>query len=134
MSIDSEPTPILALGGPAGFYKFERGLKQREIFLVAGSVRAIDLYPFPCACDATGRKGHNVISRELQFRRPGSRQAQSDTIATDASEHLVADKIGVKPVYFSRTGTRELEQQGVDLRLAAGFGGVGLQRYPPWLG
>ena len=99
MSIDSELTPI-ALGS-ARFYKLERGLKQRKIFLVAGRVCAIDLYPFPCACHATGRKGHNVISRELQLRRPGSGKAQSDTIATDACEHLVADEIGVKAVYFS---------------------------------
>ena len=100
MSIDSQLI-LIALGGSAGFYKFERGLKQREIFLVAGRVCAIDLYPFPCACHATGRKGHNVISRELQFCRPGGRQAQSDTVATDAGEHLVADEISVKTVYFS---------------------------------
>ena len=98
------------------------------MFLVFGHVGAIDLYPFPRACHATGLKRDDVISGELQFRRRGSRQAQPYALAIDAGEHLVADEISVKAVYFSCTGARELEKQSVDLRLAAGLGGIGIQR------
>ncbi len=118
---------------PAGFNKLERGLKQWEMLFVSGHVGAIDLDPFPGACHATGRERHDVISGELQFGRGGSRQAQADALATDAGEHLVADEIGIQAVYFSRTGAREFEKQGVDLRLAGGLG-IGSQRVSAGVG
>ena len=97
------------------------------MFLVIGNVSAIELYPFPGTCHAAWRKRGDVVSRELQFGRGGSRQAQPDPLAADAGEHLVADEIGVEAVYFSSAGAREFEEQSVDLRLAGGFGGVGIQ-------
>ena len=76
----------------------------------------------------TRLKRDDVISRELQFPRGGGRQAQPDALPADTGEHLVADEIGVQAVYFSGAGAREFEEQGVDLGLAGGFGGVGSQR------
>jgi hypothetical protein len=116
------------LAGPPGFHELERGLKQGKMLLVVGHVCAIDLYPFPCACHATGRKRDDVISGELQFGRRGHRQTQADALPVDAGEHLVAHEIGVEAVYFSCTGTGEFEEQSVDLRLAEGLGGIGIQR------
>ena len=104
------------------------------MLLVIGHVSAIDLYPFPGTCHATRRKRHDVISRELQFGRAGSGQAQSNALATDAREHLVADEVGVQAVYFSRTGAREFEKQSVDLCLAEGLDGIGSQRESGWVG
>jgi hypothetical protein len=42
--------------------------------------------------------------------------------AVDAGEHLVADEVGVEAVDFSGAHARQLEQQRVDLCLAAGVG------------
>ena len=103
------------------------------MLLVFGHVSAIDLYPFPRACHASGLKWDDVIPRELQFGRGGGRQAQADALATDAGEHLVADEIGVEAVYFSRTRAREFEEQSVDLRLAGGFG-ISIQRVSGGIG
>ncbi len=83
---------------------------------------------FPGTCHPTGRKRHDVISRELQFGCSPGRQPQPDALAADAAEHLVVHEIGVQAVYSSRTGAREFEKQSVDLRLAGGLGGVGVQR------
>ena len=63
------------------------------MLLVIGNVGAIDLYPFPRACHATGLKRDDVISGELQFGRGGRRQAQSDTLGVITDNMATKDDI-----------------------------------------
>ena len=93
------------------------------MLLVFGRLGAIDLYPFPGTCHTAGLKRDDVVPRELQFGRGGNGQAQSDAVAADAGEHLVADEVGVKAVDFSCADARELEKQSVDLRLRSDLAG-----------
>ena len=63
----------------------------------------------------------------MQFGRGGSRQAQSDAVAADAGEHLIADEAGVKAVDLPCADTRKFEKQSVKLRLAARISGINTQ-------
>jgi hypothetical protein len=115
------------LGGPAGPHELEGGLKQLEILLVLGRIGAVDLYPFPRTHQAGGLELDDVRPRELQLSRGRDGQAQSDAAAADAGEHSVADEVGVEAVDSSCGDARELEKEGVNLRLVAGRGGIGTQ-------
>jgi len=84
------------------FDELYRFLKKWEILLVVGRIGAVDLYPFPSACDTTGLKWNDVVPRKLQFRRSGDRQPQSNPVAANASEHLVSDEVSVEAVDRSR--------------------------------
>jgi len=53
-------------------------------------------------------------------------QAQADAVAADAGEHAVVDEVRVEAVDFLGDDAGELEQHGVDLRLAAQFGCIRL--------
>ena len=119
---------IRRLTCPAPFYELERSLKQWEILFVFGHVGAIDLYPFPRTCQTAGLKRDNIVPRELQLRRRGNRQTQSNAVAANAGEHLVADEVGVKAVDFSCAGAWEREKESVDLRFAIEIRFVGSQR------
>src|SRR5882762_3535601 len=54
----------------------------------------------------------------MHFPRDSDRQPEADTVAADAGEHPVADEVGVQPLDLSRAHSGQLEENGVDLRLA----------------
>ncbi len=116
-----------ALARPPGPDELDRFLEQRKVLLVVGRVGAVDLYPFPRALQTAGSKGNDVVPRELELGRDGNGQAQPDPFSADAGEHLAGNEIGVEAVDGLRHDAGQLEKQGVELRLAAGRGGVGRQ-------
>jgi hypothetical protein len=115
------------LTATGGFDKRECSLKQRQILDVICRIRTIDLYPLPRTGHAAGLKRNHVIPGEVQFGCRGRGQTQADAVATDAGKHFVADEVGVEAVYFSGTGAWEFKEQGVELCLAAGGRGIGIQ-------
>ena len=94
---------------PSRFHELDRGPEQRKMLFVFGHVGAVELYPFPRAGHAAGRERDDVVPRELQLGRRGYGQAQSDTVAADAGEHLVADEIGIQAVDLSCDDAREAQ-------------------------
>ena len=115
------------LARTGAFDELHRCLKKWEILLVVGRIGAIDLYPFPGACDTSGLKWNDVVSRKLQFRGSRDRQPQSNPVAANASEHLVSDEVGVEAIDRSRTNTGQRKKQSVKPCLAAGLGCVDRQ-------
>src|SRR5207237_2630211 len=99
-------------------YEFKRLAKQLQILLVVGGIRAIDLDPLPGGAEARRLERHDVVARELQLPRHRCRQTEPDTITADAGEHPVTDEVRVQGLDLSRGTAGQLEEHGVDLRLA----------------
>ncbi len=118
---------IIALARPASTYELDRRLEQRKILLVVGRIDPVDLYPFPRACHPAGLKRDDVVSRELELRRGGNGQSQSNPFAANAGKHPIGDEIGVEAADRFRGDARQFEKQSVELRLAAELGCVGGQ-------
>jgi hypothetical protein len=110
-------------------HEFVRGAKQREILFVVGRVGAIDLYPLPRTGQSARPERGDIAVGEFQFGRGRHGQAQPDAVTADASEHPVADEVGVEAVNFSCADAGELKQQSVDLRFSGGLDGVGVDDY-----
>ena len=100
--VEASAPPNRGLARTGAFDELHRLLKKWEILLVVGRIGAVDLYPFPSACDTTGLKWNDVVPRKLQFRRSGDRQPQSNAVAANASEHFVGGEVGVEAVDRSR--------------------------------
>src|SRR5438093_13383441 len=72
---------------PAAFHEFQRRLEHLEVLLVIGSVRAVDLDPFPGGAKTARLKRDHVVPGELQLGRGRRGQAKSDVVAADAGVH-----------------------------------------------
>ena len=122
---------LRSLARPARPDEFERLPEERKILLVVGRIGTVDLYPFPRAGHAGGPKGNDVAPRELELRRCCDGKANSDSVAADAGKHLAGNEIGVEAVDRLRFDAGQLEEQSVDLSLAAGRGRIGSQAFGP---
>src|SRR5258706_5839068 len=104
------------------FHERDRRLEELRVLLVPGRVLAIDLDPLARARRAAGLERNHVLPRELQLRRVRDEQAQPDAVAADAREHAVVHEVGVEVVELLPHDAGELQEDRVDLRLAARFG------------
>ena len=90
----------LAGGSPlpdsSGFQNSSEVRNSWRSLLVFGRPGTVDLNPFPGLGIPGGGTGRHRFSNWIRWR--WRRQAQSDAVAVNAGEHLVADEIGVSPL------------------------------------
>ena len=113
----------LGLAAARGADEFQRSAEDVEVLLVVGGIGAVDLDPLAGARQSFRLERHYVVPGELRLGGGGRRQPQADAVAADAGEHAVVDEISVQAVDLFRAHARQLEQHGVDLRLAVRCGG-----------
>ena len=92
----------------------QRAPDQLQILVVFARIRPIDLDPLARARDASRLERTHVAPRELQLGRSRHREPESQPVAADAGEHLVADEVAVERVDLPGAHARNLQKKCID--------------------